>query len=117
MICTYINAWEIDKYKSVSDPEINELFQEVRDKFSNEYLIKEYEFITKRLFRKPRKEILYSLYFITILPEVQVINFYVDGSGTSINGLVNKSIIMAMLYGMINGHRYATNNRLKPMHH
>lgn len=104
-ICTWLTESEIKNYTTVKDKELNELFQEVRRDFENEFFISEMEVITRRWFKKPVHETFYTLYKATGLPEVQVINFYVDGA-SSINTGVKKELVMALFYGMLNGADY-----------
>ena len=99
--CTYLGDYEFNKFKSVSDKELNELFQEVRN-IDDKYFLEEREFEIKKRFKKPTKEVRYTLYKqLRNDCEVQVINF--AGGKSSINGLVDKSYIMTLFYGIING--------------
>lgn len=108
-MCTYLNDLEFVKFSEVEDKELNEIFQEVRVKFSNEYFIQEHLFIEKRWMKKPIEKRFYTLYKLLITPEVQVINFHSDGP-SSINTGVTKSLLMATFFGLLNGYNYAINS-------
>jgi len=102
--CTYLRDDEFEKFKSVSDPDLNELFQEVRNTVDDRYFLEEREYQIKKRFRKPIKRIGYSLYSrLGNSCEVQEINF--PGGSSSINMFVDASYIMTFFYGLINGRR------------
>lgn len=97
---------DFTSFTSVQDKELNELFQEVRSKFDNKYLINERVFTTKKWFRKPISKTVYTLYnLLNKAGEVQVINFASD-SPNSMNYYVPKSYIMTYFYGILTGMKY-----------
>lgn len=104
---SYFNDSELEKAKEVSDKELNELFQEVRQKDSKFYLL-ERKITTKKWFKKPIEKIYYILLYHTYSCECQIINFCQDHEG-SINGMVSKSYIYTMFCGFLNGYKSALN--------
>jgi len=100
-ICTYLHDHEFDSFTRVKDAELNELFQEVRGSMPNTWFIQERTVIVKEWLRKPVSKTLYSIYKITHKPEVQELNFFVDGSPSSINTFVPKGIVMAYFFGIL----------------
>jgi hypothetical protein len=109
--CTYLRDDEFERFKSVSDKDLNELFQEVRNTIDDKLFLQEREFIIKKRFRKPTKVFRYTLYKqLRNDCEVQVINF--AGGKSSINGLVDSSYIMTYFYGLINGRNIKNNKDL-----
>jgi hypothetical protein len=108
-MCTYLHEYEYTKFASVEDEELNELFQEVRQKFGNRHYLNERKFpvkVWKGLRRVNEYVVRYDLYVASNLPEVQVVNFATEG-GSSISGYVSKSYIYAYFYGLLSGLRYA----------
>lgn len=105
MITAYYTDNELEKAKSVSDKELNELLQEVRQIDSRFYLV-EQKFVSKRWFRKPIEKIGYTL-LADLGGECQVINFCQDHDW-SINGTVSKSYIYTFFLGYINGVKTAS---------
>lgn len=108
MICTYLTESEFERWTKVSDKELDEIFQEVRTIFGNNYFISERKYTTKRWFRKPVEKTLYSLYVITHKPEVQEINFCQEWE-YSINTSVPRSYMITYLLGMLAGHHKTIN--------
>jgi len=110
MMTTFLYDHELRDFTSVQDKELNELFQEVREKFDNKYLIHERVFTTKKWFRKPISKTVYTLYnLLNKMGEVQVINFASDetkNSRNSMNYYVPKSYIMTYFYGVLTGIKY-----------
>jgi len=107
MMTTFLYDHELRDFTSVQDKELNELFQEVREKFDNKYLIHERVFTTKKWLRKPISKTVYTLYnLLNKAGEVQVINFASDDSQYSMNYYVPKSYIMTYFYGVLTGIKY-----------
>lgn len=106
MICTYLNQDEFARFLNVTDEDINEALREVNSLTGDEFLIQEIEIVYRKWFKKSRR-FLYTLYARLAHTEVQVINFFLDNSGWSINTTVPKPIILAYLYGQIGGIRRA----------
>jgi hypothetical protein len=108
MICTYLSKDEREKYTAVTDPDLNELFQEVREAFGTYYLyeraIKPKRGFFTSWFEKPKEQMVYTLYAQLSHDEVQIINFPRDWP-YSINTGVPKSYIMTYFYGLLNGRR------------
>lgn len=107
MITTYLHPHEFKSYSSVKDKDLNELFQEVRSKFGDNYFLQEIEVTKERLFRVPITTTYYCLYArrrgnIPNDSEVQIINFARDHE-YSISTDVPKSYIMTYFYGMLTG--------------
>lgn len=100
-ITTWIFESEVNRYKSVSDKELNDLFQEVRS-LDDRYYLSEREIEVKRLFRKPKKDILYTMYVRLFEEDFQVMNFCRD-TKWSINTMVPASYIYAYFYGFLGG--------------
>lgn len=100
-ITTWLDDNDRETYKNVHDKELNELFQEVRQKVSNRYLIQQHVHIKRKwIFGKSQQVWHYTLY-IDLEFEAQVFNFPSEQS--SINGLVSKSMLMTYFFGVING--------------
>lgn len=108
-ITTYLTDNERETWKNVHDIELNELFQEVREKVSDKYLLQMHLIPTYTgvwPFKKRTDIWLYSLY-IDLGHEAQVFNFPAMGS-YSINERVNKAVVMTYFYGVLNGHKLKT---------
>lgn len=110
MISTFYTKDELYSYKSVTDPELNELFQEIRSLESNYYL-KEMTFQSRKKFmRKKSPDITrYELLYDCGCGECQIINFNQDHEG-SINTWVSKSYIMTLFLGWLNGYKRGNQN-------
>jgi hypothetical protein len=104
-ITTYLNPHEMDQYSHVSDEPLDKLYQDVRKLSNGRMLIQERNIEIKRLFRKPIKKTLYTLYHYHGSAEVQIINFHQDHDW-SINTDVTASYIYAYFYGYFNGHHH-----------
>ena len=74
---TYLNDHERERFSSVKNEELNELFQEIRELFPNYYL-NEVRSVTKRFLRKPKETITYTLY-IDFGGEAQIFSFPASG--------------------------------------
>jgi len=96
-ICTYLSNQEYDMFKSVTDRELNNLFQEVRI-IKPEFLLEEHNQATyKGLFKKTVLiTTYYTLYNDLGNGEVQIMNFE---NGTKVKG----EIIYAYFYGILAG--------------
>lgn len=111
-ICTWITDNEKETYSKVSDPELNELFQEVRERFQSRLFLREMVVKPKRgfwssWFKKEQPSHVYVLYYDPMIGgksynEVQCINFCRD-TNWSLNTVVPKSYIMTYFYGLLNG--------------
>lgn len=102
-ITTFLNNNDKIKFTSVTDKELNNLFQEVR-KIDNRYLLQEKIFIKKKLFTKLIIEKNYTLYFDYLYPDsnrdIQIVNLNDD-----IFGIDNtKNNIMNYFYGFLAGY-------------
>jgi hypothetical protein len=98
---TYYDTHTVEKFKKVSDPELNELFQEVRN-IDDGYYIKTIEGEENRgWFVKPRKYKIYTILYHSRNNEYQVLNLSQDGLDIDIN----TSIVGAYLIGFLNGNR------------
>ena len=105
MMVSYYNDNELEKAKTVTDKELNELLQEVRAKDDNYYL-QERKITTKKWFKKPVEKTYYTLLFRIYSCECQIINFCQDHE-YSINGTVTKSYIYTLFCGFLNGYKSA----------
>lgn len=74
---SYYNDSELEKAKTVTDKELNELLQEVRAK-DDRYYLQEKKYTIKKWFRKPVEKTYYTLLFNTYSCECQIINFCQD---------------------------------------
>lgn len=102
-ITTYLNDNERETYKAVHDKELNELFQEVRNRVSNKYLIQMHLFSERKwMFGKYRPVCYYSLY-VDLGYEAQVVNLLGDNAKSSIGGLLHKNTLMTYFFGVITG--------------
>ncbi len=111
-ICTYIDDREIEEYyKKLDDPELKEVLDDV-NKIDDGWSIQKQMFISRRTFRKSTSYSLYSLYYKTIAPEYQIINFAPVGEYT-INTCVRKEDVLNFLTGYIGGYLYAKHKFVK----
>lgn len=103
MITTWLSDAEIKAYSSVTDKELNDLFQEIRQKSRNKFLLQEVLWSDRPPFWQTARAPItyYSLYALNGM-EAQVINFALDHEW-SINTSVRKSHIMAFFYGILAG--------------
>lgn len=98
-LCTYYN--DVENFKKVSDPDLNELFQEVRA-IDNRYYIREYEHTQNRgWFVKPKTIKYYAVLYHIHSTEYQQLNLCNDG----LDVYPNSSIVGAYLIGFLNGNR------------
>jgi hypothetical protein len=104
-ITTYFTDQERSKFYHVDDDALDRLYQEIRALSNGRILIQERNIEIKRLFRKPIKKTLYTLYHCHGSVDVQVINFHQDHDW-SINTDVTASYIYAYFYGYFNGHHH-----------
>lgn len=105
---TFLNDNEIDQ--PLSSPEAQKLLDEVRKVTGKNRQLTEYEF-----FRTKRKNLIISVretysrwqlcVYVGGFVPWQIINFFVEDSDTSINGLVSLDLIMAYLHGVLAGHQ------------
>jgi hypothetical protein len=95
---TYISVDEYEALTKVSDEEVNELFQEVRN-ISNRILVKEILINTVYRHNRTESEYRYILYKDLEFGEVQIINFE---AGLNID----KNTLTAFLYGFLAGKKY-----------
>jgi hypothetical protein len=98
-LCTYYN--DVENFKKVSDPDINDLLQEVRS-IDNRYYIREHEYLENRgWFFKPKTRKYYSILYHIHSTEYQELNLCNDGFDV----YPNSSIVAAYLIGFLNGNR------------
>ena len=114
MITTWLNDQELLRYSEVSDPELNELFQEIREITDNKFVIQEMTYKPEFSFWRKKKPTitLYTLYAVHGW-DAQVINFAQDHAW-SINTGVSKSYITAFFYGLLVGRRYPETKTTEP---
>jgi hypothetical protein len=102
MITTFLTEEEVNKFKSSTDKEINDLLVEVNHYF-DKFLVQEKDYTIKRFFFKTEKRKLYTLYsLLNRAGEVQIINFCQDWNW-SINTDVPKSYIVTYFLGILSG--------------
>ena len=106
----YYSDYELQKYESVKDKELNELFQEIREKFGPRYYLHEMEWLVKKWLRKDIKTTMYTL-LIDLdgkgqSREVHVFNFPTSNLW-SICDAVPKAQVMTLFLGMVNGLAHA----------
>jgi len=100
-LCTYYLDYEVEKYKNVSDPDLNELFQEVRA-IDDGYYIVEGDYVENWLgFFKSKKHKIYTVLYHIKHNEYQVLNLCKDGLDID----VNANVVGAYLIGFLNGNR------------
>lgn len=96
-ITTFLNEAEKLAFNATSDDEINELFKELKT-INKNYYIQEIIWVKKRFFRKPVVDKTYTLYY-DYAPEshwdIQIINFFVEGTS------VSKKVICNYLLGLL----------------
>ena len=113
MITTWINQEEQKHYSSVEDKELNEVFQEVRERLDKRFLIQTVRYdrrtLWQRLISDYRKNVgnVYALYMMTGTIDAQVINFAPIEGTWSINTSVTKGQLMTYFFGLLGGYDYA----------
>lgn len=104
-MCTYLSDGQ--HTKPTSNKKINELLAEVRQKTGEDWRVGEHVHEIPRWFRKSRTYRWFELLKCVDPPpyrtEFQIINFYREHSGTTINDAVSADLIVAYLYGMLGG--------------
>ena len=101
VLCKYFNTDEVEKYKNVSDPDLNELLQQVRA-IDDGYYIAEEDYAENRWwYEKPKKRKIYTLFHHMKHNEYQVLNLCKDGLDID----VNVNVVGAYLLGFLNGNR------------
>jgi len=93
-----------DYTQATSSSELNELLARVRKNTGKDWRICEHKFteITGIWpFLKRKKRILYSVYVEFMPPEFQIINFYREDTGTSINESNEAGFVAAYFYGIL----------------
>lgn len=106
-LCTYYLDHEIEKYKNVSDSDLNELFQEVRS-IDDSYYIAEGDRVENRWwFFKSKKHKIYTVFYHIKHNEYQVLNLSKDGLALfkTLYIDVNANVVGAYLIGFLNGNR------------
>jgi predicted lipase len=99
MCCfTYLNDTE---GKTVDEPELNQILQEVREATGKDWRIKEYRPYVRGWFKKRVVARYFGLYVESKAPEFQIINFYRPESTNSI--ITDASLVAAFLYGVLAG--------------
>lgn len=107
MITTFYSKHELENLISVSDIELNNLFQELRIIDNRYYLVECKVKIYNGFFLKDTEKILYMCLLCNNY-ECQVINFCQDHEG-SFNTYVTKSYIYTYFLGIINGYNKSKN--------
>lgn len=104
-MCAYLRVEEMERYSTVSDKDLNELFQEVRTKFKNQFFISETVIKINKWFGPDFVKTFYTVYNnlergqINNINEVQCMIWYNEGS--SINTGIEKSVLYAYFFGLL----------------
>lgn len=101
-ITTYLHPSDT----SVDDKDITPLIEELYEKTGERWVVLASQKTKRRLWKKSLVVSYMLCKHLGDNPlgrEVQIINFYVDGSGTSINTLVSKGHILAYVWGYLGG--------------
>lgn len=105
--CIYINEYELKNYDVLLPQEIRELLDEVRKTTSMEIWVERKEYLKGFLWWKKKRSI-YSMYFPTIKPEFQIMNFGLSqDDDSSIGHWTDRQGIAGYLFGVLNGYRHA----------
>lgn len=102
-IHTYVTEQDLKRWGHVSDPDLDVLYQEIKELSGNRILLEEKIIWSKRFLRKPIKKVLYTIYNWSGGMDAQIINFAQDHKW-SINTSVTESYIYTYFYGYFNGH-------------
>lgn len=103
MIVTYFSENELDGLKQVTNPTINELLQELRQKDDRLYLREIVYAEEKNLFRGTApKEYRYIIYNVNGA-EAQIMNFPVPNTDHKFRSGYSSAQTITYLYGLING--------------
>lgn len=103
----YLSEGDADKMRSVEDIDVNEVFQEALTIFQN-ILIYEYQIFERRLLKKEKKVVLYSIRWLVHASEARIVNFPpFENSQCGINEYVPKQVVMSYLYGIITGAKFS----------
>ena len=101
-ITTFLTTHEAE---AQSDADLQPLLDSLRDKTGQRWVVlrvrERRTALMYGIFRVPR--VLYSLYAQLDGHEYQLINFYQDDTGTSINTWVTKAMVVAYLRGYLSG--------------
>lgn len=101
MIQTFLTEEETKTFSKVKDPEINDLFQEIRRAFKGRYYVQEVQVQVKdKWYKSPLNKTVYAVY-CSNGHEFQVINF-----GPSLQTFADKPLIMTYFFGLINGYNF-----------
>lgn len=90
---TWLSDSEFELYSKVSNKELNEVFQEVREVMPGIFISERTE-TNKRLFKKLETKTFYSVYHLSGKPEVRCINL----------NFTSESHVFNYLCGLINGY-------------
>lgn len=101
-ITTFYSEWELPAMSSVEDPALNEIFQEVRSKVSNDYYVLSHAFPIREKWYKKRKMKTFYGVRVRVGHEFQVLNFCPpDHEHHSINTLVKREVVYAYFMGIL----------------
>lgn len=90
--------------RDFADSNIGPVLRELRQVTGLDWRVEQYTIRRRKRFRW-RTTILYSLYCgIGDTGEFQIINFYNEGTGSSINTEVSASLVVTFMYGMMGGY-------------
>lgn len=106
-ITTWISEHEWPSMSTVQDKELNEVFQQVRQKYPGKFLIQSHRYDNRTWFDRMtgnyiRTGTIYTLYNMLNKIDAQVINFPPGESNSfSINTSVHKSYLMTFFFGLL----------------
>lgn len=101
-VTTYLNPE--DYLQPTGNAELNALLAQVRKNTGKDWRLCEHRFTEVTgiwPFYKRKKRVLYSVYVEVQGPEFQVINFYREDTGTSINESNEAGYVAAYFYGIL----------------
>lgn len=107
-IYTYLNENERQTWSQVHDIELNELFQEIRQKVSDKYLLQMHLHYRKDGWFSKRKTFYsYSMY-VDLGHEAKVMNLPANTERSSIGTMLSKETVMTYFYGLLNGFHFSS---------
>ena len=113
MIGTWLSKSEKETMTTVNDDELNEILQEVREKFDNKFFVQTTRYDNRNWFDKLTGNYLktgrrYTLYVCHENHfDAQVINFAPIEGEWSINTLVTKGQLITYFFGLLAGKQFA----------
>jgi len=103
MMFSYYSEYDLETGKTVADPDLNEILQDVRKLDDRIYVLERPVSYRRNWFSPVVTKTLYSLIVETNNPECQIINFCQD-SGAGIHSYVSKAHVYNYLIVFFNGY-------------